>query len=184
MRTGDRWIQGWRMSEAARWIPPRSRLLDIGCHQGELFEYLGDRIAPSVGIDPLYEHDRRPTRHQFLACRAEDPLPFLDHSFDIVILLAVMEHITDKEYIAGLARRLLCPGGRVIVTAPAEAVDRILHSLIQFRLVDGMSLEEHHGFDPSQLPTIFENAGFVTRENRKFQFGLNNLFVFDVIGTG
>jgi len=46
-------------------------------------------------------------------------------------------------------------------------------------IVDGMSLEEHHGFLPDELPDIFIPAGFSLRIKRKFQFGLNNLYVFE-----
>jgi hypothetical protein len=51
--------------------------------------------------------------------------------------------------------------------------------LLRLGVVDGMSLEEHHGFDVNEIPEIFENGGFVLMKWRKFQFGLNNLFVFE-----
>ena len=53
MRIGDYFIQQWRMRVAARWVPEGSRVLDIGCHQGEFLEFLGGKIAPSAGLDPL-----------------------------------------------------------------------------------------------------------------------------------
>jgi hypothetical protein len=54
MRIGDYFIQSWRFQLAKRWIPLGSRVLDIGCHQGEFLKMLGQKISPSVGIDPLY----------------------------------------------------------------------------------------------------------------------------------
>lgn len=179
MRTGDYLIQAWRIYTAARWIPTGSRVLDVGCYQGDLFKRLGNRIAPSVGIDPLYKQTDDLSRHQFLPILFKGTLPFPDGSFDAVVLLATIEHMQDKFAIALEARRLLRRGGRVLITAPSALVDKILHFLIRLRLVDGMSLEEHHGFEPSELPAIFEQAGFRTIVQRKFQFGLNNLFVFE-----
>ena len=55
MRVGDYFIQQWRMRVAARWVPQGSRVLDIGCFQGEFLKMLGTKIAPSVGFDPLYQ---------------------------------------------------------------------------------------------------------------------------------
>lgn len=47
------------------------------------------------------------------------------------------------------------------------------------RLSDGMSLEQHYGYDIAQTPDLFCAAGFALLKASKFQFGLNNLFVFE-----
>ena len=179
MRTGDHLIQQWRMQVAARWIAQGSRVLDIGCHQGEFLLWLGEKIAPGVGFDPLYKENANAGRHQFFAQSFQERLPFENHSFDAITLLATLEHIHDKSSIARESARLLRPGGRVIITVPSPLVDRILDFLILLRIVDGMSLEEHHGFLPDELPGIFIPAGFRLGKKRKFQFGLNNLYVFE-----
>ena len=44
-----------------------------------------------------------------------------------------------------------------------------------------MALEEHHGFTPSEVKPLFESAGFRLAIHKKFQLGLNNLFVFTKI---
>ena len=41
-----------------------------------------------------------------------------------------------------------------------------------------MSLEEHYGFDPRDVPGLFCKEYFEMLNFSKFQFGLNNLFVF------
>ncbi len=42
-----------------------------------------------------------------------------------------------------------------------------------------MSLEQHYGFDPRKTPAIFSVDGMVLVKARRFQFGFNNLFVFE-----
>jgi SAM-dependent methyltransferase len=179
MRIGDYLIQTWRIYTAARWIPKGSRVLDVGCYQGDLFKRIDNKIAPSVGIDPLYKHSEDQNRHQYLPIRFEGTLPFPDDSFDVVVLLATIEHMQDKFAIALESWRILRNGGRMVITVPSALVDKILDFLIWLHVVDGMSLEEHHGFEPSDLPVIFEQIGFTKIIQRKFQFGLNNLFVFE-----
>jgi 2-polyprenyl-3-methyl-5-hydroxy-6-metoxy-1,4-benzoquinol methylase len=179
MRIGDYLIQMWRMQVAARWIPKGSRVLDIGCHQGEFLSWLGDKITPSVGLDPLYKENATAKKHQFFNQTFQEDLPFEEKSFDAVVLLATIEHIQEKSIIAREAARLLHRGGRVIITVPSLMVDRILEILILLRIVDGMSLEEHHGFLPNELPDIFIPEGFSLRKKQKFQFGLNNLYIFE-----
>jgi 2-polyprenyl-3-methyl-5-hydroxy-6-metoxy-1,4-benzoquinol methylase len=178
MKTGDYLIQLWRMRVAARWIPQGACVLDIGCHQGEFLIWLGEKIAPSVGFDPLYTRNAKPGNHQFYPQGFKEGM-LAESSFDAITLLATLEHIHDKSSIARESARLLRPGGRAIITIPSPLVDKILDFLIMLHIVDGMSLEEHHGFLPDELPGIFIPAGFHLRKKRKFQFGLNNLYVFE-----
>ena len=53
MRKFDRLLQSWRARVARPWIPRGAKVLDIGSHQGEFLQSLGDHIGPSVGLDPL-----------------------------------------------------------------------------------------------------------------------------------
>ncbi len=179
MRFGDYFLLAWRMRVAARWIPSGSRILDIGCYQGELLKWLGPKIAPSVGLDPLYQGAINVKGHQFLAQRFHENLPFADNTFDAIVLLATLEHIQEKTAVAKEARRLLNRGGRLVITVPSSLVDKILEILLALRVVDGMSLEEHHGFSPNELPEIFIREGFRLQRKQKFQLGLNNLYIFE-----
>ncbi len=51
--------------------------------------------------------------------------------------------------------------------------------LKRLRLIDGMSLEEHHGYDVGETTAIFGEPDFRLVRHRKFQLGLNNLFIFE-----
>ena len=176
MRFLDRVLQNWRARMARPWIPGGARVLDIGCHQGEFLRSLGDAIGPSVGYDPLTTADDGPS-YRLVPELFTIPAPFADESFDVVVMLATLEHIHDKDPIAEECFRLLTPGGRLIVTVPAHAVDAIVHFMCKLRLADGMSLEEHHGYDPWTTPDVFGRHGFALEKWRRFQLGLNHLFV-------
>lgn len=179
MRIGDRFIQAWRLRVAKDWIPRGSRVLDIGCHQGELFTMLGQKIAPSVGFDPLYTGSAEVNGHRFFSQEFCEGLPFRDGSFDVIVLLATIEHMRQGAVVAKESKRLLRRGGLVVITVPSLMVDKILSVLLRIGIIDGMSLEEHHGFSPEDLPSIFISEGFKLKKNQKFQFGLNNLYVFE-----
>jgi len=177
MRTIDRWLQRWRISKVIRWIRPGDRLLDVGCFDATLLARVADRVAVGVGIDPVAE----PWEDGNLRI-VRGPLPgapvFESSSFDCVTVLAVLEHVREVDSFAAELHRILCPGGRVVVTVPHPIVDPILDALVKVRLIDGMDLGEHHGFDTSQTVPIFERAGFELEVARRFQLGLNQLFVF------
>jgi hypothetical protein len=100
--------------------------------------------------------------------------------FDAITMLAVLEHISSTQHsdLRDECVRLLKPGGLLIITVPSPAVDRILDLLRRLHLVAGMALHEHHGFDPKGIPERFSGHGLVLVRAKRFQLGLNNLFVF------
>lgn len=176
MRCIDRVLQKWRARMARPWIAEGAQVLDIGCHQGEFLKSLGERIGPSVGLDPLAKPEQAP-RYRLQPGLFQPPMDYADGSFDAVVMLATLEHIRDKEPLARECWRLLRPGGRVIITVPSGFVDVIVHLLCKVRLADGMSLDEHHGYDPRTTPDVFGRHGFTLERRRRFQLGLNHLFV-------
>jgi hypothetical protein len=104
-----------------------------------------------------------------------------ESGWDAITMLAVLEHIPRSAHsdLAAACYELLRPGGRIIITVPAKAVDHILNALRWLRLIDGMSLEEHFGFEPGETPQIFSHPRFKLIRRETFQFGLNHLFVFE-----
>jgi SAM-dependent methyltransferase len=176
MRRFDYILQEWRARMARPWIPAGANVLDIGCFQGEFLQSMGNRIGRSIGIDPL----ARPVeseRIQLLPELFREPMPFPDASFDAIVMLATLEHIQDKNPIGRESYRLLRSGGRLIITVPSKAVDHIMDILCRLRIADGLCLEEHHGYDPNDTPRVFAPHGFALERSRRFQLGLNHLFV-------
>ena len=177
MKAVDRILQSWRERKVRAWLRPRDRVLDVGCHQGEFLERLGGTIRESVGLDPL-AHPRETATFALRAAAFAEPLDFPAGRFDAITLLATLEHIRDKAPLAREARRMLTPGGRLIMTVPSPRVDDIVHTLVRLGLADGMSLEEHHGFRPADTGPIFTASGLDLEHHSTFQLGLNHLFVF------
>lgn len=162
------------------WILPGSRVLDIGASQAELFQRAGSKIAPSTGLEPSLSETFHWGMHTILA--QEFPCSLLkNEDFDAITMLAVMEHLKPQvlESLEEECYRLLRPRGRIILTVPSPWVDFILIGLRFLRLIDGMSLEQHHGFRPSQVEQILSTTRFRLIRRGRFQLGLNNLFVFE-----
>lgn len=183
MKALDRFIQRWRMRQALRFIPPGSRVIDIGAHEGELFQALGPSLAYGFGVEPL----RRSTLQRDRFSIEPGFFPGVrprEGNWDVATMLAVLEHVPRAEQaaLATACYDLLVPGGRVIITVPAKAVDHILAGLKFLRLIDGMSLEEHYGFEPRDAERIFSAPRFRLVHHSRFQAGLNHLFVFGRTG--
>lgn len=179
MKFVDRFLQKWRTSKAIKHIAPASNVLDIGCFDAVLFEQLGEKLTYGVGIDPLIK-PLKTEKYELSPGLFPNDLRS-DRKFHAITMLAVLEHIPESE-IPSLAKACydyMLPGGKLIITVPDTKVDHILAALKFLRLIDGMSLEEHHGFDIRKTPDFFSKAGFKLKEHSHFQLGLNNLFVFE-----
>ena len=179
MKALDRILQRWRIAKACAVIPAGARVLDIGCGDGALFRQCSAKIRAGIGIDPTLANPRQWDRFQLVAGRFPDDLPAVE-PFDVITMLAVLEHVptAHQSAFATNCARLLKSGGLVVLTVPSARVDGILLWLRRLRLIDGMALAEHNGFDPDATPSIFASAGLSLDLRKQFQFGLNNLFVF------
>lgn len=175
----DRLLQRWRIAKAARYLSAGARVLDVGCHDGELFRHLGSRLSGGVGLDPGLEETVTFGPFQLVPGRFPQNLPEAD-PFDAVTMLAVLEHLqpADQRAASAACRSCLRPGGCVIVTVPSPRVDRLVDLLQRLRLAHGMALEEHYGFRPEETPKLFHAERFETQAARRFQLGLNHLYVF------
>jgi 2-polyprenyl-3-methyl-5-hydroxy-6-metoxy-1,4-benzoquinol methylase len=173
--------QRWRIEEAAPYIADGARILDIGCADGALFRLLGKPVGTgSMGIDPTLTARGEVDGKPLIPGKFPSDMPAVD-PFDVITMLAVLEHFPSAEH-ASLeqgCQRFLKPGGRLIITVPSAQVDYILAVLKFFRLIHGMALEEHHGYDVAETTRIFSATHFRLLHRRKFELGLNNLFVFE-----
>jgi SAM-dependent methyltransferase len=181
MKSPDRLLRAWRTRVALNAAPKGMQaVLDIGCGDGYLLQRLN--VKRREGIDPTLESER--TEPGLRLCRGFFPADLARLSlvgpYDAIFALAVFEHLADADLHDARAALpgLLKPGGRLIVTVPHPFVDHILDALILFRLIDGMALHEHHGFDPGHLNELASDQIRLISQST-FQLGLNNLFVFE-----
>jgi 2-polyprenyl-3-methyl-5-hydroxy-6-metoxy-1,4-benzoquinol methylase len=175
----DRWLQQTRIKKARSYIPPQAFVLDIGCHHGELFMNLGEKLGYGVGVDPLLEKDIRHEKYELLA----DSFPskrIENKKYHCITMLAILEHIPEALQPAAIKAcfNLLDQQGIMIITVPHPFVDDILVVLQKLRLMKGIKTEEHYGFNIRQIPDLFAGAGFRLVIHKKFQLGLNNLYTF------
>lgn len=97
------------------------RILDAGCGSGPLFAMLRDRGATVSGVDSsskLLElaRARLGVDADLHLADLTEPLPFADASFDDVVASLVMHYLPDWGPTLHELRRVLRPGGRLIMS--------------------------------------------------------------------
>ncbi len=182
MKALDKYLQNVRIKKAGRFVKKNDSVLDIGSVDGVMFEKWRGKISKSVGVDPTLPSKIETDLYTLYPGYFPQACP-ANLVFDAITLLAVLEHIPTnaQTQLASDCYRYLKPGGRLIITVPSPQVDQILEILLKLKLIEGMSLEEHYGYKPEHTEQIFAKPQFKLLHKETFQFGLNNLFVFERI---
>ena len=133
--------------------PKRARVLEVGCGTGHNLAMLGefgkldacelDAIARGMASDRL----GRPV----LEARLPDLSMFKAGSYDLIALLDVLEHVPDDLGSLKAIRRLLKPGGALVLTVPANKWMWSAHDVA------------HHHFrryTKGELARLFRQAGY------------------------
>lgn len=110
-------VAGLVMSTAPR------RVLDVGAGQGALVSRLAAGGLDAWGVDPCVAGGGRVLRG-----RAE-ALPFAPGRFDVVVSALVLHYLPDAARAIGEARRVLAPGGRLVLADRVASENPLLHEL-------------------------------------------------------
>lgn len=159
----------------------RGRVLDIGAgdnvlvrlHQQRSTGADKDASDASVGLDLV---DWGGGCVIVPDCRT---LPFGDASFDTVMFVACLNHIPERVEAIAEARRVLRPGGRIVVTMISKLVGDVGHAIWWYsedkhrQVADG----EVMGMDPADVERLLREAGFAHLCHTRFVYGLNHMFI-------
>jgi SAM-dependent methyltransferase len=94
------------------------RILEVGCGEGMMFD--GTQTTPVQMDVSMTRVTRAAGKSRYLLCADGYQLPFANGSFDVVLLIAVLEHTREPWRILAEARRVLTPGGRAIMVVPND----------------------------------------------------------------
>lgn len=93
--------------------------LDIGAGHGSLIQKVKARIPMQTYVcDYTDELMRLPGQKVDIANLNNEPLPYADHTFDVVTATEVIEHLEDFRRVVREIYRVLKPGGVCILSTP------------------------------------------------------------------
>ena len=141
------------------------RVLDLGCGSGRFLAALQGHGCDPVGVDisdrALERAGRVAPGAELRRLEADGSLPLPTRSVDLVWCSEVMEHVGDVGGLLNDVRRVLRPGGRLLITTPH-------HGRLQGALIALSRFDTH--FDPlgqhlrfftrTSLRRALESTGF------------------------
>jgi 2-polyprenyl-3-methyl-5-hydroxy-6-metoxy-1,4-benzoquinol methylase len=99
------------------------KILDIGCAKGELRNLLSSESIEYLGIEPFMSDylTAKANGLDVIHCSAEEATTLLDSTFDVIVFADVLEHLQDPIELLKDYRKLLNPGGEIVISIPNVA---------------------------------------------------------------
>jgi len=134
-------------------LPISGALLDAGGGTGRVAQFLRGLAAQVVVADLSCKMLREARKKDGLhpVCSYTEKLPFLDESFERVIMVDALHHVHDQRQTVGELWRVLQPGGRIVIEEPD--VRTFVAKLIAWG--ERLALMRSHFLSPSQIAGLF-----------------------------
>jgi SAM-dependent methyltransferase len=172
-----------RLAAALEHVPRGARILDVGCGLSDLPAWLPSYTGCDRNPDVLAAQKKRFPERDFFEwdiARGAAPPPLVrEGPFEGVLLLAVLEHVSDPAGVLSLLSPLLSPGGRLIATTPHPVGRWPLEAGAALGLLSAHARDEHETLlDRAALESAGRAAGLSLALYRRFLLGMNQLAVF------
>lgn len=174
-------LEWLRLRVARPFIGPRDRVLDIGCGRARLLEEI--QVGDYVGLDILdkviaYNRHHHPgLRFEVLNITTE-PLPDDLGRFDVVVMLAVLEHLPEPAAALRALKARLNDGGRIVLTTPHPIGELVLAVGARLGIFSAEGEDEHQPLMGERaLRAIARDAGMQVQTYRRFLLGFNQIMV-------
>jgi 2-polyprenyl-3-methyl-5-hydroxy-6-metoxy-1,4-benzoquinol methylase len=146
-------------------------VLEIGFGDGALTKHLLPMADEYWGIEPGEDcfartvKDRGINPEKAFCIKAEDmretkQLMSRKNSFDLIILVSVLEHLSVPAQILETCHGLLKPGGRLFLSTPNSQNFKIFYGLRRLMGIDAWSVAHISFFKKSNLRFMFSHIGF------------------------
>ncbi len=155
------------------------RLLEVGCAHGFLLDYLRDQHWQVQGLEvsPLAAGYASNELGLNVHCGKLEDAGYEDDSFDVVLLLDVLEHLHRPFETLSEIGRILSPEGVLVVQCPwelthwEERAEAALKGLKPCTIPPDAVPAHLYFFDPETMETCLEKGGFTTFQKQSGNYG-------------
>jgi len=137
-------------------LPRGARILDAGAGSGRNMVDLARRgRVTGVELSPASAEVARARGVGEVITGSIDRLPFADDAFDLAVSFDVIEHVDDDRATLRELRRVVSPGGRLVVTVPAyewlwSSHDEVNHHRRRYTRASLLSAAADSGWRPTR----------------------------------
>jgi len=151
-------------------LPEAEHALDLGCGDGRLTALL--RASTITAADASQVALRRAAARlpdaEVTSVVPDEPLPFVDGEFELVLCAETIEHVRDVQLFLSEVRRVLRPGGGLALTTPDHGRRTALRMLLNGFESEFDPLSPHvRFFTRRSLTQLLDAMGFTIDSIRR-----------------
>lgn len=167
-----------RNRKVLNYIPKGSYLLDVGCGSDfYLLESAKSVIKKGVGID-IAVRNMKKSNITIKRMSISEKLPFKDAAFDVVTMIAFIEHTDKPGQVLAECKRVLKKGGRIIITTPMEKAKPFWEMLVNLGFTEEKTTKDHkHYFTQAEIEKLLKRNEFKILVSDNFEAGMNYIAV-------
>lgn len=174
-------IRKQRLAMVAPYL--KGDVLEVGCNIGSMLHAAGGDLGRYVGIDINEDALARAAatfpEHQFLRRDIECEAFGFREEFDVVLMVALIEHVFNQGHLLDQCRLALRPGGSIVLTTPTVLGNDVVHRIGQSLGLFHKAVGDDHIviYNKTRLLAAAAKKGFELSHYQRFQLGCNQLAV-------
>ncbi len=177
----SRMLAHWRHEMIRPYI--HGDVLDLGCGNPVILEKFADSMDSYCGVEQSAKwvesiSARFPNARMYQRDLDRDALD-LGRRFDVVLMIALIEHIWNQRFLFEGVIDCLKPGGRIVITTPTPFGNDIVHRLgAKLGLFARSAVDDHIViYNRLRFDNLAREFGLKLENYRRFQFFCNQLGV-------
>lgn len=171
----ERILQYLRFKKIQQYIKPGITVLDLGCgYHGSMLNMMSSTIRNGVGYDIGVTKQNTASNILLYRKDIQSYKPKNRNIFDLVVALAVLEHLKNPLTVIGSAYKVLKPGGKLLITTPNASSKILLETLATIGVISKTEISDHKLYYTVQrLRRDLRQAGFKKTKVSTFEMGFN-----------
>jgi 2-polyprenyl-3-methyl-5-hydroxy-6-metoxy-1,4-benzoquinol methylase len=169
-----------RLDLLCPFLKGRRHLLDVGCGVFRMGALLSSDVE-YVGIDSepeIIKYNQRLFKYPFFLVNVEtEDLRFLGKEFDLILMLAVIEHLKHPENVLKNLRPLLSEEGILLLTTPHPIGASLLRIGSRIAIFSRDKGQHQKLLNYYRMKRLADATGFKMIRYKRFLLGFNQLIV-------
>jgi SAM-dependent methyltransferase len=183
----SRFMAGQRYAVAAPYV--KGKVLELGCDAARVLERYRAGITAYVGVERLAlkveQLCKQYPQASFVRCDLDREQLTAAGPFDCVLMIALIEHLFNQQFVMSQVVQKLKPGGLVVITTPTPFGNDVVHRWgAKLGLFAKSAVDDHIViYNRHRFNMLAKEVGLTLKRHEYFQLYCNQLVVLEKPGA-